>query len=146
MQYTLYKKLWNSDIVRFLMVGVANTIVGYCMNLILYNLVFWGLKGMDYWLSTFISNGCGAALSYFLNRKFTFRSNAKNIRSIPLFIAVILICYFIAYFLAEHLFMLAFTAAGLQLSQRLEGNIIILCGMCIYTVLNYFGQKLIVFR
>ncbi|MDR2742607.1 MAG: hypothetical protein LBB98_10710, partial [Treponema sp.] len=30
--------------------------------------------------------------------------------------------------------------------SKLTGNISFICGMCLYTVLNYIGQRFIVFR
>lgn len=140
------KKLYHTDLFRFLCVGVINTVIGYGLNLLLFNLVFWNLGKYDYWLSTFLSNACGAAVSYFLNKKFTFRSSAGYGKSIALFAAVILGCYFIAYYLAEKLLMFLFGFIRLNLGHRMESNLTILFGMCLYTALNYLGQKYIVFH
>ena len=59
----------NFQFVRFLMVGVANTIVGLSVMYLLLH-----LAGLSYWTSTFLGNSVGAVVSFFLNRSFTFRS------------------------------------------------------------------------
>src|SRR4051812_45522454 len=77
---------------RFLLVGLLNTIIG--LSLMFFFLKFFH---MSYWLSTFIGNSIGAAVSYFLNRSFTFNSNIAAKIGIPKFVAVILFSYVFSY-------------------------------------------------
>jgi putative flippase GtrA len=102
--------------------------------------------GLDYWVSTFIGNTVGVAVSYMLNRSYTFHSNVNWFRGLVRFTVVCLSCYFIAYgigkVLAERYLTILFSRAD----HLLLDNMAILAGMVLYTGLNYIGQKYIVFR
>lgn len=56
---------------RFLLVGVLNTLVGLTLTLICFHVLHTG-----YWGATAIGNACGVWVSYMLNRRFTFRQEA----------------------------------------------------------------------
>lgn len=125
---------------RFLLVGAVNTLTGLSIMFILLNLL-----GQSYWVSTFIGNSTGAAVSYFLNRTFTFQSRADIRKSANRFIAVILFCYFIS-FAISHLaagIMQGFTFFKYALSRE---ELAVVIGAAIYTLTNYFGQKYFVFK
>src|SRR5947209_2726841 len=80
--------------IRFLLVGVINTVVGLsAMYLFLHGF------SLSYWASTFIGNIIGACVSYFLNRTFTFKSSTAVGKSMVRFTLVILACYVISYYL-----------------------------------------------
>ncbi|QED48230.1 GtrA family protein [Cytobacillus dafuensis] len=135
-----YLKRTNSFI-RFLLVGIMNTLTGLSIMLLLLNVI-----GLSYWLSTFIGNSAGAFVSYFLNRSFTFQSESKITKSLPRFIAVILVCYFIS-------FTVSHTAAEIISDISFFGyiflskeNLAVIIGTGFYTVMNYFGQKHLVFN
>ena len=68
------RKLTDSSFIRFLIVGVINTLVGTAVMFGLYNLAGlhrWGQMG--YWLSTIGNYTVGSVVSFFLNKHFTFR-------------------------------------------------------------------------
>jgi putative flippase GtrA len=120
---------------RFLLVGAINTLIG------LGSIYFLLWAGAGYWISTFIGNGTGAAASYFLNKAFTFKSNKPFVKSGFLFAVLIAGCYFISYSLSR------------QAAWFLQGHLpfdsetaAVLFGTVLYTVLNYLGQKYIVFK
>lgn len=125
--------------VRFLMVGVANTIVGLS---VMY--LFLHLAGFSYWTSTFIGNTVGAIVSFFLNRSFTFRSQSSVSKSMIRFIAVILFCYFISYTIGRDL--VEWILSNSHLTSSIKTDIAVLISTGLYTVLNYVCQKLFVFR
>ncbi|GAA0346918.1 hypothetical protein GCM10008967_41640 [Bacillus carboniphilus] len=127
----------TSTFIRFLLVGGINTLVGLCTMLILLNLIGW-----TYWTSTFVGNTVGAIVSYFLNRSFTFKAEVSYRRGIPKFVVIVFICYFIAYTLSEY--MANHIAAAIPVPIETE-TLAILLGTCMYTLLNYMGQKYIVF-
>lgn len=124
-------------LVKFLIVGVANTLVGCGIMFLFYN-VF----NFSYWTSSISNYIFGGIVSYFLNKYFTFQNRQKNIFQIFLFILNLLICYLIAYIGAKQaiLFLLK------NQSTKVQENIAMLVGMCFYTILNYFGQRYIVFN
>lgn len=126
--------------VRFIMVGLVNTMVGLSvMYLLLHGL------GLSYWISTFLGNAVGACVSFFLNRRFTFRSDVSVVTGLFRFMVVILICYFLSYSLGKSLVQMllnnndTFTSKG-------KTDLAVLISTFLYTVLNYLSQKLFVFH
>jgi putative flippase GtrA len=125
--------------VRFIIVGVVNTIVGLsCMYLFLH------AAGLSYWIATFLGNSIGACVSYILNRKFTFKSESSVPKSAIRFIIVILCCYFISYDLGKNLVEWVLKSYAI-FNEKLKVDLAVLVGTGMYTLLNYFGQKLFVF-
>jgi putative flippase GtrA len=134
-----YLKRTNTFI-RFLLVGAVNTLAGLSIIFILLNLI-----GMSYWTATFIGNSFGAAISYYLNRTFTFQSKACIQKSAVRFISVILFSYFLSYAISDLAAesMQDFHLLGYELS-RVE--LAVFMGAAIYTITNFFGQKYFVFK
>jgi len=130
----------TNSFIRFLIVGVINTVIGLSTMFILLNLFNW-----SYWLATFSGNCMGAVVSYILNRSFTFNSKVKGSEGIPKFFLVILCCYALSYSLGMGL------AEGIHLlSQSLwnlsKDEMAVLIGTVVYTLANYLGQKTFVFH
>jgi putative flippase GtrA len=134
-----YQRRTNS-LFRFLLVGVVNTVVGLSTMYILLN----GLA-MSYYLSTFLGNGIGALVSYFLNRRFTFNSTVSLNKGAPKFILVILICYYVAYTVSS-LATIQMGSYHLFTFSVGEEEVAVLLGTGLYTILNFLGQKYFVFR
>jgi putative flippase GtrA len=125
--------------VRFIIVGIVNTIVGLSVMYLLLHAL-----GLSYWMSTFLGNSIGACVSYTLNRNFTFNSQNSLPKSMIRFVIVILCCYFISYDLGKNLVVWLLKANDI-FNPKLNTDLAVLVGTGLYTVLNYFGQKLIVF-
>ena len=139
------QKLLNSSFIRFLIVGVINTMVGTAVMFGLYNLAGlhrWGQIG--YWLSTIGNYTVGSVVSFFLNKHFTFKNKEKGRAVVIRFVINIAVCMVLAYGIAQKCVELAL--AGTFLSQQLQGNISMLAGMCLFVLLNYFGQRFFAFR
>lgn len=120
---------------RFLAVGAINTAVGLSITFLLLNFL-----NFSYWTSTFAGNTAGACVSFFLNKSFTFRSNVPVGKGALRFTVIILICYYTAYSASKAL------ASFLPfIPIHLEGEAGVLMGTVLYTLLNYAGQKYIVF-
>ena len=83
-------------------------------------------------------------MSFFLNRHFTFRSEETFLRSAVKFAVNVAVCYVIAYALAQPIaeWVLGRTAISPLWQERLTK----LGGMALYTILNYFGQRLFAFQ
>lgn len=129
-------KLLDSSVPKFLLVGVGNTLLSMVL--------MFALEGLGYWPSTAIAYVAGAVMSFFLNRKFTFRSEETFARSAVKFTINVALCYVLAYTVAQPLagWVLGFTALSGVWVERLTK----LCGMGLYTVLNYFGQRFFAFH
>jgi putative flippase GtrA len=126
------------EFIRFLVVGVINTLVGLSiMFLLLHG------AGLSYWVSTFIGNTVGAGVSYVLNRSFTFRSKEAGFWSVLRFVFVILFCYVVSYQIGS---MVIEWIAGDYFSETVVTNGKVLFSTGLYTVLNYLLQRSVVFR
>ena len=133
------------EVIHFGMVGVINTLMGWGIMAVLYNLIH-----MNYWLSSGISYIIGRVFSYHANAKLTLKVEERD-RWLPWRIALnIIVCYLIAFSVAKPVTARALDAIGLssggRISTVLLENIAMICGMCIFIVMNFFGQKLFVFR
>ncbi len=139
------KKLLDSSFIRFLIVGVINTLVGTAVMFGLYNIAGlhkWGQIG--YWLSTIGNYTVGSVVSFFLNKHFTFKNKEKGKAVVIRFVINIAVCMTLAYGIAQKCVELVLS--GTFLSQQLQGNISMLVGMGLFVLLNYFGQRFFAFR
>lgn len=124
---------------RFIIVGVMNTLIGLAAMFIAYNVFHLG-----YWISSAMDYIIGSIFSYFANKYFTFRSDKKSGSEIIRFIINILICYLLAYSVAKPVISTLLADFNWSVSTVEQLNMIF--GMCIFVVLNYFGQKCFVFK
>ena len=122
---------------RFVMVGVVNTLFGMTIMFVLYN-VF----GVNYWWSSAANYFFGSILSFILNKSFTFKHRGDWKNSALRFTIHILVCYFIAYGLAKPL-ALWFLSGH---SQKFQENVAMVVGAVLFVVLNYTGQRFFAFR
>lgn len=129
-------KLLKNSFLRFLLVGVGNTLLSMLLMFL--------LEGLGYWPSTAIAYVAGAAMSFFLNRYFTFHSEEDFWRSLGKFAVNVAVCYVVGYGLAKLLIPIPEqpTAIPVIWFERASK----LLGMGLYTLLNYFGQRFFAFR
>ena len=130
-------KLIDSTVPRFLLVGIINTLVGCGAMFLLYNLAHW-----SYWLSSAANYVLGGIVSFFLNKYFTFRRREWSWRQVVRFALNVAVCWLLAYGLAERLALWALSGWP----EQLRANAAMLVGMCLYTGLNYLGQRFFAFR
>lgn len=130
------KKLFDKTFLRFILVGIVNTLFGTAIMFGCYNLLHLG-----YFISTAANYVFGSILSYFLNKHFTFQNKNRSWKTIAKFVINIACCYGIAYGLAKPLVRLILSGA----SQSLQENGAMLAGMCFFVVLNYCGQRFFAF-
>lgn len=134
--YLKYKD-FIMEVIHFGMVGVINTLMGWGIMAVLYNLIH-----MNYWLSSGISYFIGSVFSYHANSKLTFKVEDKD-KGLPWRFAInIIVCYLAAFSVAQPLVEKVLAAQP----QVIVDNIAMILGMCIFIVMNFFGQKLFVFR
>lgn len=122
---------------KFVIVGIINTLFGTGLMFILYNCFNAG-----YYFSSFCNYFFGSILSYFLNKYFTFKCKKKSFKTILSFIINILLCYLLAYGIAQQA--VKFILSGFD--KKIIDNISMLVGMCLFVGLNYIGQRYIVFK
>ncbi len=129
-------KIFDKSLIMFLIVGGVNTLVSVAIMFL--------LEKAGYWISTGVAYVVGATSSFFLNKKFTFQSNENAVKSAIKFTINVAVCYLIAYALAQPLVTFALSATAL--SRLWIERVAKLFGMCIYTFINYFGQKFFAFK
>ena len=129
-------KLIDKSIPKFLLLGVGNTLLSMVLMFL--------LEGLGYWPSTAIAYVAGAVMSFFLNKSFTFRSDEVLWKAAIKFAVNVAVCYVVAYALAQPL--AAWVLGRTGISPVWQERLTKLGGMCLYTALNYFGQRFFAFR
>ncbi len=128
--------LFSLTFIKFILVGVINTLVGTSVMFLLYN---W--CGCSYWFSSISNYLVGGIVSFFLNKYFTFQSKECSWKQIVTFVLTLAICYLLSYSLSKFLSECLLKV----LNPSLRGNIALLGGAVLYVFLNYLGQKYLVF-
>ena len=124
------KKFLDATLIRFVIVGVINTVVGTAIMFGLYNLA----SASNYILTSI--------LSFFLNKFFTFQNKEKSMRQVVRFAVNIAVCYLLAYGIAKPLCLHLLSGAA----ATVRDNVSMLVGMCLFTAFNYCGQRFFAFR
>lgn len=129
-------KFLDASIPKFLLVGVGNTLLSAVLMFL--------LEDLGYWISSAIAYVAGAVMSFFLNRRFTFKSQESLGASAVKFAVNVALCYVLAFAIAQPVggWILGFFGVAGIWQERLTK----LGGMGLYTLLNYFGQRFFAFR
>lgn len=134
------QSILSRQFITFLLVGAFNTAIGLSMMLFLKNGLNW-----PYGLSTFTGNTLGAVASFFLNRTLTFSSSIPFSKGSLRFGLVILASYLLSYSSSAAIMNYFDELAILEEALPWE-TLAIIVGSGLYTVVNYFGQKYLVFH
>ena len=127
----------DDKLLKFIIIGFINTLIGTFIMFGLYN-----LAGCSYWISTAANYILVSVLSFYLNKRFTFRYRGHVIKSGVRFMLNIAACYFIAYGIAKPVMKMILEESVIVIQE----NVAMLVGMCIFTGLNYVGQRMFVFK
>lgn len=130
------KQMVDEKLLRFLLVGVVNTAVGSAIMFGLYNLAH-----CSYWVSSAANYILTSILSFFLNKYFTFRNHEQSVAQVLRFVLNIAVCYLLAYGMAKPLCLYLLKNSA----PVLRDNVSMLVGMCLFTALNYVGQRFFAF-
>jgi len=122
---------------KFILVGMINTLVGSLIMFLLYN---WA--HLSYWVSSFCNYFFTSILSFFLNKYFTFSVKRWSVFIVVAFILTIAFSYLIAYGVSKP----AMNFILQNNSLAIRENAALFTGMCLFTGINYLGQRLVVFR
>lgn len=135
-------KFFDAKLIKFVIVGVLNTLVGSAIMFSLYNIAHAG-----YWVSSAVNYILTSIMSFFLNKYFTFKSNGKLLKEAVRFAVNIAICYTLAYALAKP--MTNFILTKLfedSLTKSMIENIAMFVGMVLFVAFNYTGQRFFAFK
>ena len=130
-------RLFDLTFWKFILVGIVNTVFGTSVMFGCYNLLH-----LNYWVSSAANYIFGSVLSYFLNKNFTFQNKSKDYKVILKFIINITICYLVAYGVAKPVIRVALS----QMTKKIQENVAMLVGMCLFIGLNYLGQRFWTFK
>lgn len=145
-----FPKLFH-EILNFGLVGVFNTISGFILVMVFYNVWHW-----NYWVASGTSYAIGSVISYFANKKLTFQVEGNSWRLMLKFAGNIAVCYLLAYGIAKPLArsIMRGYLPGLTRkigdilhmeTHKVEENAAILAGMGLFIIFNFIGQKFLVF-
>ena len=126
-----------SQPIKFIIVGIVNTAVGWAVMFVLYNVFHAG-----YWLSSAANYIVGSVCSFFLNKYFTFRSKHLNVKEALRFVLCIAFCYAVSYGIARPTIRLLLS----PYTKKIQDNAAMILGSIVFTVMNFFGQKYVVFK
>ena len=131
------KQLIDKKLLKFLLVGVVNTLVGTAIMFGLYNLAH-----CSYWVSSAANYILTSILSFFLNKYFTFQNKENSASQVLRFALNIAVCYLLAYGIAKPLCLQLLASA----STAVRDNVSMFVGMCLFTGFNYLGQRFFAFK
>lgn len=144
------KKLFH-EMLHFGIVGVFNTLLGFVLIMVFYNIWHW-----NYWVASASSYVIGSIFSYFANKKLTFKAEGNGWKPAVKFAANIAVCYLMAYGIAKPLVGSLMAGYFPEMAGRIgslihmeasavEENVAIIVGMGLFIVFNFIGQKFFVF-
>lgn len=144
------KNFFDIKFLKFILVGILNTIVGMGLQFVFYNCFGWDKFNWGVLLATFLGNFIGSVLSYFLNKYFTFKNTEKGWKPVFRFALNIAVCYVIAYVVVAPLVSLISTSAGITMFgwsvAKFAGNVSMAVGACAFVACNYIGQRFFAFK
>jgi len=129
--------LFDKKLMKFILVGIVNTLVGAAIMFLLYNAAHF-----SYWASSVINYIFISILSFFLNKYFTFGVKHWSAFMVAAFVLTIAFSYLAAYGVSKPVMNLLLKNSSIKIRE----NIALFTGMCLFTGLNYLGQRLIVFK
>ena len=124
-------KVGNSSFIKYIVVGVANTLIGIC---IIFSLKWFWMFGDV--LSNIVGYSIGAVLAYALNKQWVFRYGGTVITSFPKFIIVMLIAY-----LANLCVVISFIDI-----YKVNSYVAQAIGVFPYTIIGFLGNKFFAFK
>jgi putative flippase GtrA len=130
-------EIFDRKFLKFVLVGIINTIVGSAIMFSLFNAAH-----LSYWLSSACNYFFTSILSFFLNKYFTFTVWHWSAFMVFAFILTIAFSYLMAYGISKP----AMNYLLRNSPQEISDNLALLTGMCLFTGINYIGQRLVVFK
>jgi putative flippase GtrA len=131
--------LFDIKFLKFVLVGIINTIFSTVIMFLLYNLANFG-----YWGSSTVSYILASILSFFLNKSFTFRNKESTAKTAVRFTLNIAVCYLAAYSISKPI--VTRILLNTSLSKSIVEQFSMLLGMVLFTMLNYIGQRFFAFK
>lgn len=138
----------SKEFIKYCLVGLVNTFVGIGSALICLNLFM-----LSYATATACSYILGILTSFYLNKKFTFKSNGKPLTEFVKFAGTMFPAYVLSYWagysvcrflMDKNMFDFAAEIVG-RPASLVSDNIALLLSMAIYLILGFSVNKFFVF-
>jgi putative flippase GtrA len=127
----MLKIFYDKTFLKFVAVGVFNTLLGYATIMLFYHFV-----GLKYSTSYLLSYIIGFIISFFLNKHFVFESKKNRYKEFLKFLTAFGVSYYISYlalkFIVEH--------------NLIPTDIAFFAGMVVYSTLFYLLNRFITFK
>ena len=133
------RKFFDIKLIKFVLVGILNTVFSAAIMFLLYNLAHFG-----YWGASAVSYVLGSILSFVLNKRFTFENKDSVWKTGLRFAVNVAVCYLAAYSLAKPC--VRWVLSSTALSANVVEQISMLFGMVLFTAFNYVGQRFFAFK
>jgi putative flippase GtrA len=134
---TVLDSFFSETFIKFAIVGALNTILTMFIMFVLYEILT-----LNYWATSMLAVVIASVFSFFMNKYFTFGVKRWSIYMVIKFSVVITISYIFAYGIAK-------PAVNYLIGtgpQRISEILALFTGMCLFTALNYLGQRFLVFK
>ena len=143
------KSFFDIKFLKFLLVGVLNTLIGEGIVLLLTQPVGWKNFGWGPGAAAFVGTVIGSIVSYFLNKYFTFKNKEKGLKPALRFTINIAACLLIRVLVATGVSELCkatgFTMFGMDVNT-FAGYLSWAVGACVFVACNYIGQRFFAFK
>ena len=143
------KSFFDIKFLKFLLVGVLNTLIGEGIVLLLTQPVGWKNFSWGPGAAAFVVTVIGSIVSYFLNKYFTFKNKEKGLKPALRFTINIAACLLIRVLVATGVSELCkatgFTMFNMDVNT-FAGYLSWAVGACVFVACNYVGQRFFAFK
>ena len=143
------KSFFDIRFLKFILVGILNTLVGEGVILLLLHLIGWKNFSWGAGAAAFVGTVVGSIVSYCLNKYFTFKNKEKDWKPMLRFTINIAACLLIRVLVAtgvsELSKALSLTMFGMDVNS-FAANLSWAVGACVFVACNYVGQRFFAFR
>ena len=133
----IFRKIFDKKLLKFAIAGLINTIVGSAIMFLLYNLAHF-----SYWLASACNYLIAGTVSFFLYKYYVFGVRRFSLFMVFAFAITIALSYIIAYGISKPLMNYFLRNSPVTIRE----NAAMLTGMCLFTGMNYLGQRFFVFK
>ena len=138
----LKTEFFTKETLAYLIIGLTSTAINWTLTYVLNN-VF----GIGYWVTSVITFLFSITFSYFMNRKYAFKSTESGRETLPKYLIEVCICFVLSYGLGKIVLDWFFSKVIiLPLPDDKMNTVKGILANCCYIALNYRGQKFFVFR
>ena len=135
----LKKLILDRSLLFYTLIGLSNTFLTMGLEFLLNNAF-----GLPYWWTTSIPFAITSITSFVFNRKFSFKSHGNFWNDMIKFYILFIACYLLAFYFAKPISMQLLSSTNA--AEKAVTNISIIVGQCVFTPLNYIGQRFWVYR